>query len=181
MWSSRPSESTRKTFVFPELEERLARLRQVSAANGKKLERRASRVLYRKEAKDKISDIRERNKARTILVIGEDGISSPVVQKLLKANSNAVATFARSIEESIGMLEAQHYDMIYIVTSLMNTEDCSGPCFFSLQEDQKYADEYGHVVEPQLERLKPYHNGAELVVVCDGKDCPLGQSILNNY
>lgn len=162
----------RQKFAFPELEKKLQESRRAAEQTREALREKSDSIIHRKDMTKKMTGIRDRNKERTILVIKVEDKHSPVVSSLLKANSNAIATFARSIKEAIAMMKQCHYDMVYLVTQIRKGPNCSGPCFFSMQQDKEHVDRYGNLVREDLSTLAPYHNGAEIVVVCAGQECP---------
>jgi hypothetical protein len=168
------SSSKKGSFQFPELEKKLADSRQIAKRESQKLSQKSEEILYRKEVTNKMSFIRLRNKTRKILVIGDQADDAPVVIGLLKANTNASPSFTYSLDCAVDALKSHHYDMVYIVTRIRNGGQLSGPCFFSMEEEN-YVRGYGHLVEKEMAEITEWVNGAEIIVVCGGDCYPMGK------
>jgi len=130
--------------------------------------------------RSRLSVITRRNKSRTILVIPDAKVENEFVTLLLRKNSNAQATFAKSVKEGLYMLQSGSFDMVYLVMDMSGEVD--GPCFFSMDnpKDAELRAEAPYAEGP-VSVIRKYSGSAEIVVVCGASNgkCPIAEHIFN--
>lgn len=158
--------------------EELRRLREeakIALHNANRQYDQTDRVM---ELKDRISRITRRNKRRTILVIPFIEEDNPLVDILLRSNSNARATFAKSVSDGVERLRSQEFDMVYLVLDF--AKEGHGCCFMSgdSSEDEELRRKNPEITEI-INGMRDHARGAELVAVCGTSqaDCPLANNL----